>query len=102
MPFGFHRQVVDCSSCDNHTDYSQTDQSQNNQSYPADRDSERADQETDDNAVDAIRKREDYRRYFREELGIDELKTEYPSNAGVPCADKGGAAECREKAQTSA
>ena len=27
----------------NHTDYSQTDQSQNNQSYPADRDSERAD-----------------------------------------------------------
>ena len=55
----------------NHTDYSQTDQSQNNQSYPADRHSEREDRETDDNVVDAIRKREDYCRYFREELGFE-------------------------------
>ena len=67
----------------NHTDYSQTDQSQNNQSYPADRHSEREDRETDDNVVDAIRKREDYCRYFREELGIDVLKAEYPSNADM-------------------
>lgn len=65
----------------NHTDYSQTDQSQNNQSYPEDSDSEKDDREVGDNAFDTIRKREDYRRYFREELGIDELKTEYPSNA---------------------
>lgn len=67
----------------NHTDYSQTDQSQNNQSYPEDSDSEKDDREVDDNAFDTIRKREDYRRYFREELGIDELKTEYPSNADM-------------------
>ena len=65
----------------NHTDYSHTEQSQNNQSYPAD--SKKDDWETDNKAVDAIRKREDYRRYFREELGIDVLKAEYPSNADM-------------------
>ena len=65
----------------NHTDYSHTDQSQNNQSYPAD--SKKDDWEMDNKAVDAIRKRKDYRRYFREELGIDELKTEYPSNTDM-------------------
>ena len=65
----------------NHTDYSHTDQSQNNQSYPAD--SKKDDWKMDNKAVDAIIKREDYRRYFREELGIDELKTEYPSNADM-------------------
>ena len=37
----------------------------------------------DDNAVDAIRKREEYCRYFREELSIDVLKAEYPSNADM-------------------
>ena len=67
----------------NHTDYSHTDHSQNNQSYPEDSDSEKDDREVDDNAFDAIRKRDDYRRYFREELGIDELKAEYPSNADM-------------------
>lgn len=60
-----------------------TDHSQNNQSYPEDSDSEKDDREVDDNAFDAIRKREDYHRYFREELGIDELKAEYPSNADM-------------------
>ena len=65
----------------NHTDYSHTDQSQNNQSYPAD--SKKDDWKMDNKAVDAIRKREDYRRYFREELCIDELKAEYPSNADM-------------------
>ena len=67
----------------NHTDYSHTDHSQNNQSYPEDSDSEKDGREVDDNAFDAIRKREDYHRYFREELGIDELKAEYPSNADM-------------------
>lgn len=67
----------------NHTDYSHTDHSQNNQSYPEDSDSEKDDREVDDNAFDAIRKRGDYHRYFREELGIDELKAEYPSNADM-------------------
>lgn len=67
----------------NHTKYSHTDHSQNNQSYPEDSDSEKDDREVDDNAFDAIRKREEYCRYFREELGIDELKAEYPSNADM-------------------
>ena len=67
----------------NHTDYSQTDQSQNNQSYLENSDSEKDDRKVDDNAVDAIRKREDYCRYFREELSIDVLKAEYPSNADM-------------------
>ena len=58
----------------NHTDYSQTDNSETNLSYPSN-------DVSDHRETDAIRKREDYRRYFREELGIDELKTEYPSNA---------------------
>ena len=65
----------------NHTDYSHTVQNQTNQSYPAD--SKKDDWETDNKAVDAIRKREDYRRYFREELCIDGLKAEYPSNADM-------------------
>ncbi len=67
----------------NHTKYSHTDHSQNNQSYPEDSDSEKDDREVDDNAFDAIRKREDYHRYFREELGINELKAEYTSNADM-------------------
>lgn len=60
----------------NHTDYSQTDNSETNLSYPSN-------DVSDHRETDAIRKREDYRRYFREELGIDELKTEYPSNADM-------------------
>lgn len=60
----------------NHTDYSQTDNSETNLSYPSN-------DVSDHKEADAIRKREDYRRYFREELGIDELKAEYPSNADM-------------------
>lgn len=60
----------------NHTDYSQTDNSETNLSYPSN-------DVSDHRETDAIRKREDYRRYFREELGIDELKAEYPSNADM-------------------
>lgn len=60
----------------NHTDYSQTDNSEPNLSYPSN-------DVSDHKEADAIRKREDYCRYFREELGIDELKAEYPSNADM-------------------
>lgn len=65
----------------NHTDYSKTDNSktdnsETNLSYPSN-------DVSDHNEADAIRKREDYCRYFREELGIDELKAEYPSNADM-------------------
>ena len=60
----------------NHTDYSQTDNNETNLSYPSN-------DILDHNKADAIRKRKDYRRYFREELGIDELKAEYPSNADM-------------------
>ena len=60
----------------NHTDYSQTDNNETNLSYPTN-------DVSDHKEADAIRKREDYRRYFREELGIDELKAEYPSNADM-------------------
>ena len=60
----------------NHTDYSQTNNSETNLSYPSN-------DVSDHRETDAIRKREDYRRYFREELGIDELKAEYPSNADM-------------------
>lgn len=60
----------------NHTDYSQTDNSETNLSYPSN-------DVSDHKEADAIRKREDNRRYFREELCIDELKAEYPSNADM-------------------
>lgn len=60
----------------NHTDYSHTDNNETNLSYPSN-------DVSDHNEADAIRKREDYRRYFCEELGIDELKAEYPSNADM-------------------
>ena len=60
----------------NHTDYSQTDNNETNLSYPSN-------DVSDHKEADAIRKREDYCRYFREELGIDELKAEYPSNADM-------------------
>lgn len=60
----------------NHTEYSQTDNNETNLSYPSDNVS-------DHNEADAIKKREDCSRYFREELGINELKAEYPSNADM-------------------
>ena len=60
----------------NHTDYSQTDNNETNLSYPSN-------DILDHNKADAIRKRKDYRRYFHEELGIDELKAEYPSSADM-------------------
>ena len=60
----------------NHTDYSQTDNNETNLSYPSNNAS-------DHKEADVIRKREDYCRYFREELGIDVLKAEYPSNADM-------------------
>ena len=60
----------------NQTDYSQTDHNETNLSYPSN-------DVSDHNESDAIRKREDYCRFFREELGIDELKAEYPSNADM-------------------
>ena len=53
----------------NHTDYSQTDNNETNLSYPSN-------DILDHNKADAIRKREDCYRYFREELGINELKAE--------------------------
>ena len=60
----------------NHTDYSQTDNNETNLSYLSN-------DVSDHKEADAIRKREVYRGYFREELGIDVLKAEYPSNADM-------------------